>query len=218
MKVYHPLKTSRLSQGFGDNKACARVHSRGVPYRPFQIKGKVGGVCSPYYEEFYRLIGLKGHNGLDHALWTGEPIYFPVDAPCGWTARLHEDSDGGLGVDVFSDRPLLNGRYAKFRFWHLDGYNVNNGQPVRFGQVIGFGGMTGAASGPHLHWSMKFVTESGATLERDNGYTGAVDFSPWYDKTLALDVLGLKADYLNMQQILSKATYDLSVLLAQLKK
>ena len=37
---------------------------------------------------------------------------------------------------------------------HLDRIDVQAGDPVSQGQRIGLSGMTGRASGPHLHWSM----------------------------------------------------------------
>ena len=37
---------------------------------------------------------------------------------------------------------------------HLVRIDVQAGDPVSQGQRIGLSGMTGRASGPHLHWSM----------------------------------------------------------------
>jgi len=41
-------------------------------------------------------------------------------------------------------------------FLHLASSNVREGQAVRRGQLIGTVGATGRATGPHLHWSMKW--------------------------------------------------------------
>jgi len=40
-------------------------------------------------------------------------------------------------------------------YMHLSGFNVDNGAEVAKGDVIGFVGMTGRATGPHLHMSVK---------------------------------------------------------------
>lgn len=40
-------------------------------------------------------------------------------------------------------------------YMHLSGFNVENGAEVAKGDVIGFVGMTGRATGPHLHMSVK---------------------------------------------------------------
>jgi murein DD-endopeptidase MepM/ murein hydrolase activator NlpD len=41
-------------------------------------------------------------------------------------------------------------------FLHLSRITVHVGEHVRRGQTIAFSGMTGRATGPHLHWSMKW--------------------------------------------------------------
>ncbi|MBI4825143.1 MAG: M23 family metallopeptidase [Nitrospirae bacterium] len=40
-------------------------------------------------------------------------------------------------------------------YMHLSKFNVKNGDEVAKGDVIGFAGMTGRATGPHLHMSVK---------------------------------------------------------------
>ena len=37
---------------------------------------------------------------------------------------------------------------------HLDQFNVEEGELVKQGAVIGFVGMTGRVTGPHLHWEV----------------------------------------------------------------
>jgi len=39
-------------------------------------------------------------------------------------------------------------------YCHLDRIDVQPGDAVGQGQKLGLSGMTGRASGPHLHWSM----------------------------------------------------------------
>ena len=41
-------------------------------------------------------------------------------------------------------------------FLHLSRIDVRVGDRVKRGQVIGAIGMTGRATGPHLHWGMKW--------------------------------------------------------------
>ena len=54
------------------------------------------------------------------------------------------------GKTVFVD----HGNGLISMYCHLDRIDVQVGDPVARGQVVGLSGMTGRASGPHLHWSV----------------------------------------------------------------
>src|SRR3990167_4396083 len=109
--------------------------------------------------------------------------------------------------------------YVKFRFWHLQSFLLedkpkiqtgvfSDGSPqmapeIMLGDVIGLADSTGASSGDHLHWAMKIVTVNGQTLDGDNGYSGAVDFSSLYTDMFILDMLGRK-QVLSLSQHVAK--------------
>ena len=96
--------------------------------------------------------------------------------------------------------------HVKFRFWHLQSSNLKDrpqvkvgvfadGSPqmkpeIKIGDLIGWCDSTGASSGDHLHWSMKFCAPNSTTVGNDNGYTGAGDFSKLYRNVFILDLLG----------------------------
>jgi len=195
MKVFNALRQTRITQGWGENKACVQTQMNGQPYRPYRVRS-TQEICPVGYKKFYSILGLNGHNGVDYAAWHGAPIYFPVDANTEWYAHNEKDADGGLGLDVISKSPIkLNDTlnvYVKFRFWHLLESAVADLEPVKFGQHIARADSTGASSGDHLHMAMKFVDENGSTINNGNGYAGCVDFSPWYEPTFVLDVLAVK--------------------------
>ena len=48
----------------------------------------------------------------------------------------------------------VNGKLVFSQYAHLQGYNVNIGQDVDLGTVIGYMGSTGYSSGCHLHLEM----------------------------------------------------------------
>jgi murein DD-endopeptidase MepM/ murein hydrolase activator NlpD len=78
---------------------------------------------------------------------------------------------------------------VKFRFWHAKKNLTRERDPVTAGMQIQDADSTGASGGDHVHWSMKFVDENGSTMDQDNGYYGAVDFTDWYENTFILKAL-----------------------------
>lgn len=212
MKIYRPVKTDRKTQGFGDNLSCARVYPHGQPYDPWQVVGTAkANVCPVGYKPFYPLIGMLGHNGEDWATNYAEPLFFPVDIPgVEWEAATEVDDGGGVGVRVRSKQPvpldfippqakgslnMIKSQMAEFGsvrlqflFWHLQKVDVYEKKPIKFGDRLGWCDSTGASSGNHLHWSMKVSDRtSWFTIDGDNGYTGALDFSHWFTNKYVLD-------------------------------
>jgi hypothetical protein len=203
MKIYRPVASNQKTQGFGESDACAKG-------TPIKIINKKNGVCPAGYVDFYTtVLGMKGHNGEDWATAFKDPNYFPVEADTGWYARPADDSDGGIGLDVYSKKRIFidmlppqagakakkewrehkGFMYVKFRFWHHHSNLKVSKAPVVLGEKIALCDSTGASGGNHLHWSMKFVDSNDKTLDTNNGYTGAVDFSRWYENTFILDEL-----------------------------
>ena len=85
------------------------------------------------------------HSGLDLAIATGTP----VKASSSGTV-LAADNYFFNGKTVFID----HGNGLVTMYCHLDKYEVKAGQQVAKGDLIGLSGMTGRATGPHLHWSV----------------------------------------------------------------
>jgi murein DD-endopeptidase MepM/ murein hydrolase activator NlpD len=85
------------------------------------------------------------HSGLDVVVKRGTPI--------GASAQGKVLAVGDYffnGKTVFVD----HGNGLITLYCHLDRINVQSGETVRKGQQLGLSGMTGRASGPHLHWSV----------------------------------------------------------------
>ena len=73
MKILRPILTNYLTQGFNENKACAKVNNGVLAYPIKIIGGDTNKRCPNGYAKFYPLIGLKGHNSTDWKTWHGEP-------------------------------------------------------------------------------------------------------------------------------------------------
>ena len=89
----------------------------------------------------------RPHNGVDYAAATGTPVMATGDGVV--TQRRWNGGYGNL-VEIRHANGFLT-RYA-----HLNGFasGFAEGDRVSQGQVIGYVGMTGMATGPHLHYEM----------------------------------------------------------------
>ena len=210
MKIYRPIRTNRKTQGFGENMTCVNRLGKVTD----KIKIGLTFVCPAGYTDLYKTYSMLGHNGEDWALWRGEPVYNPIDG-MKFRVKTEVDGNGGIGVNLISmDR--FEGNYLKFKFWHLQKVAVHDDQMVEAGALIGYGDSTGLSSGDHLHWSMKPCDAQGNVLNRNNGYTGAVDFSPHFENVFILDVLLLKEKALDAIQKTNKLIFQIRQLLAYL--
>lgn len=85
------------------------------------------------------------HSGLDIAVPRGTPVKAAADGRV-----LAVDDYFFNGKTVFVD----HGNGLLSMYCHLDRIDVAAGEAVAQGQPLGRSGMTGRASGPHLHWSV----------------------------------------------------------------
>ncbi|MFN3818097.1 M23 family metallopeptidase [Blastomonas sp.] len=89
------------------------------------------------------------HSGVDVAGPTGTPIVAPADGVVILAAQTPFSLEGNLLM-------IDHGMGLNSAFLHLSSIDVKDGERVRQGQQIGRIGATGRATGPHLHWSMKW--------------------------------------------------------------
>jgi len=89
------------------------------------------------------------HRGIDYAGGTGSPVVAPA---AGRVALVGRESQGfKIHGNVVG---LDHGQGVTSIFLHLSRINVQKGELVKAGQVIGAVGSTGASTGPHLHWGL----------------------------------------------------------------
>jgi len=89
------------------------------------------------------------HRGVDYAAPTGSPVIAPaagIISLVGKEANGFELHGNTIGLD--------HGQGILSIFIHLHTINVQEGEMVEAGQVIGTVGSTGTSTGPHLHWGL----------------------------------------------------------------
>lgn len=90
----------------------------------------------------------KSHKGVDYAAPRGTPVKAAGDGKIIWRGRK-----GGYGKAVIIKHA---NRYSTL-YAHLNSYNrkAKRGSRVKQGQIIGYVGSTGRATGPHLHYEFR---------------------------------------------------------------
>lgn len=89
------------------------------------------------------------HSGLDIAAPSGTPFVAPADGVVVLAAAAPFTLEGHLLL-------VDHGMGLTSAFLHAARLDVTVGQVVRQGQVLGAVGATGRATGPHLHWGMRW--------------------------------------------------------------
>ncbi|OOZ37677.1 peptidase M23 [Solemya velesiana gill symbiont] len=100
-------------------------------------------------ERYHPVLGKKRpHRGVDYAAATGTPIKAAGDGKV-----IFRGTKGGYGRTVI----IQHGQKYTTLYGHLSKYRgkVKNGSRVRQGQVIGYVGKSGLATGPHLHYEFR---------------------------------------------------------------
>jgi murein DD-endopeptidase MepM/ murein hydrolase activator NlpD len=86
------------------------------------------------------------HSGVDISASFGAPVRAAADG----VVQL-AGMESGYGREVILD----HGNGIETLYGHLSGFAVTAGQQVREGQVIGYVGMSGRSTGPHLHYEVR---------------------------------------------------------------
>jgi len=141
-----PIKNARITNGFG--------------------KGSPGG---------FLIDGVTAHDGIDLATWCGDRIVAAHDGIVLSAGRHHEGYVGWLG-DLTAFRAKLDaennwrsraiavviddGNGYRSLYVHLAKVNVQKGDIVQAGDLIGWEGETGNATGCHLHFGIFSPSET----------------------------------------------------------
>ncbi|AXK72262.1 M23 family peptidase [Lysobacter sp. TY2-98] len=110
------------------------------------VQGRISGRFGN--QRIYNGSAGAPHSGMDIAAAQGTPI----QAPAAGTVTFADPDLYLTGGTVVLD----HGHGVSSNFLHLSRIDVHVGDRVEQGQVIGAVGMTGRATGPHLHWGMNW--------------------------------------------------------------
>ena len=91
---------------------------------------------------------IRAHKGVDYAAPIGTPVKATGDGKVIFVGRK-----GGYGNAII----LQHGARYSTLYGHLSHFarGLHSGNRVRQGQIIGYVGMTGLATGPHLHYEFR---------------------------------------------------------------
>lgn len=108
-------------------------------------RGRVSGLFGS--QRIYRGAPGSYHSGIDIAGGSGTEYVAPADGVVVLAAEAPFTLEGNLLI-------IDHGMGLTSAFLHSSALLVREGESVRQGQVIGRIGMTGRATGPHLHWGL----------------------------------------------------------------
>jgi len=110
---------------------------------PGRISGRFGA------QRIYRGEPGSYHSGLDLAAAAGTPIICPANGVVVLAAATPFTLEGKLLM-------VDHGMGLSSAFLHCSAHRVALGDGVKQGQAIAEVGMTGRATGPHLHWGLRW--------------------------------------------------------------
>ncbi|WP_229736341.1 M23 family metallopeptidase [Novosphingobium endophyticum] len=114
------------------------------------VRGRISGRFGS--QRIYRGEPGSYHSGIDITTGkSGTPFVAPADGVVILAAENPFTLEGNLLM-------IDHGMGLNSAFLHCSETLVKEGQHVKQGQVIGRIGMTGRATGPHLHWSIKWAS------------------------------------------------------------
>ena len=110
------------------------------------VQGRISGVFGS--QRIFNGTPKSPHSGMDVAAPQGTPVH----APAAGIVTLAEPDLYLTGGTVLVD----HGHGVSSNFLHFSRIDVHVGQRVEQGDVLGLVGMTGRATGPHMHWGMSW--------------------------------------------------------------
>lgn len=108
-------------------------------------------LSAPYGRRYHPILHTYHiHTGADMVAPMNTPVYAPADGVVDWTNSVDK---GGYGKLVKISHSFGFRTY----YAHLNEIKVQRGQFVKKGQLVALTGSSGASTGPHLHYEVRFL-------------------------------------------------------------
>ena len=141
-----PDDMTRITRELELQNTAYRQFSANVPSNVLLDAPVKGPISSPFgLKRFFNGEPRAPHSGLDFAVPTGTPVVAPAAGKVILTGDYFFN-----GNTVFLD----HGQGLITMYCHLSVINVNVGDALARGQVLGKVGATGRVTGAHLHWNV----------------------------------------------------------------
>ena len=142
-------KVYRAVRFVGDNGHAGYYTPAGLAMRKAFLRApveftRVSSAFNPHRQ--HPILNLiRGHMGTDYAAPIGTPVHAAGDGHVSFAGQR-----GGYGNAIV----LTHGANVSTLYGHMSRFakNIHVGTRVQQGEVIGYVGMTGLATGPHLHY------------------------------------------------------------------
>jgi len=184
-----------------DDSLVDYYDQNGRSTRKFLVRVPIvaGKLTSGFGVRYHPILGYsRPHTGVDWAAPIGTPIF-----AAGNGTIISEGWDSGYGRRI--EIQHANGYITTYN--HMSGFarGTSEGMRVRQGQVIGYLGQTGLATGPHLHYEVlvngHFVDPMRVKLARTREFDGNM-LSQFRQERDRIDALLAKAP--NAPQVVAK--------------
>lgn len=141
-----PKNLARIERELAEQTRAYQQFSARQPSNLLFDKPVNGPLSSPFgLRRFFNGEERNPHSGLDFAVGAGTPIKAPA---AGKVTLIGDYFFNGKTVFVDHGQGLIS------MFCHLSKVDVQLGQELPRGGVVGKVGATGRATGPHMHWNV----------------------------------------------------------------
>lgn len=123
-----------------------------VYWLPFEV-----GKTQLIFQGYRGKLSHKDSDALDFNLNTGDKIFAAREGLAIEVVENNTKSCSDISCAKFNNRIIImhsDGTFAEYSHLKFQGAEVNPGDQIKKGQLIGYSGNTGYSTGPHLHFSV----------------------------------------------------------------